>query len=286
MVTLRQLKNGMPLINRLHLKRPVIKRISQQFVPSEKELEKTLEYVKKNTVKARVGRKCVDGRYPPDTARGMLARAGGDCGYVMALMAINEKKKLRLSPEQCFNAVYKVINQKMHGAFCIHTDHHADPIHKVLSPQMHQTLIGCGHLSKAASQGIRQPYDVPNEDIKRIITYAKNLADIDEHIEMVNLEGEHLEKGVLVINDNDLTVNAMDPKTHEMYFIYDKKRDNEFMKQLVDKMEIPGVTYEDMLKEADIQLQATLHNLAKGLPIYTVSYTEKKPHVSYLATIE
>lgn len=286
MLTLRQIKNDLPVINRLHIGRLHLRTsISEQHVPTDKELEITRNYVKKNSVLAREGRKCVDGRYPPDTARGMLARAGGDCGYVMALMAINRKKKLQLSPEQCFNAVYKVINQKMHGAFCIHTDHHADPDHAIMDKQMHQTLIGCGHLAKAASQGLRHPYDVQSEDIKRIITYAKNLADINNSVEIINLDGEHAEQGVFIVDDTERTVNAMDPKTREMYFIYDKKRDEEFMKKLVKEMDLPGVTFEDMKKEADIQLQATLHNLAKGLPIYTVSYQDDKPQVSYLATI-
>lgn len=284
MVTLRQIKNEVPVINKLHLK-PLLARPQQ--VPTEDQLDATIAYVQKNTVRAREGRKCVDGRYPPDTARGMLARAGGDCGYVMALMAINQKKKLQLTPEQCFNAVYKVISQKMHGAFCIHTDHHADPEYEGSNGQMHQTLIGCGHLSKAASQWrIRQPYDVHSADVKKIIAYAKNLADIDDNVEMVNLEGEHAERGVLIIDSSTYTVNAMDPKEHTMYFIYDKKRDEAFMKKLVEAMDIRGVTVEDMKKEADIQLQATLHNIAKGLPIYEVSYKNEEPHISYLATIQ
>lgn len=287
MLTLRQIKNEKSVINRLRIKRPSLKRLSHsQQSPTDEELQRTIGYVKKNTVAARDGRKCVDGRYPPDTARGMLARAGGDCGYVMALMAINQKKKLLLTPEQCFNAVYKVVSQKMHGAFCIHTDHHADPDHESATKHMHQTLIGCGHLAKAASQSrLRPTYDVQNDDVKRIITYAKNLADIDENIEMINLAGEHAERGVLLIENMEYTVNAMDPKTHEMYFIYDKKRDEAFMEKLVKAMAIPGVTFEDMKKEADIQLQATLHNLAKGLPIYAVSYKDKKPQVAYLMTI-
>ncbi len=283
MFTLRQIKDDIPVINRLHLRRPG--KLKQQTIPTEEKLHETIAYIHKNTVEAREGRKCVDGRYPPDTARGMLARAGGDCGYVMALMAINKKKKLHLTPEQCFNTVYKVINQKMHGAFCIHTDHHADPDHEAANKHTHKTLIGCGHLARAATQGIRHPYDLQNKDVKRIITYAKNLADIDDNVEMINLEGEHAERGVLLINDDDYTVNAMNAKTHEMYFIYDKKRDEEFMKKLVKEMAIPGVTFEDMKEESDIQLQATLHNLAKGLPIYTVSYQNKEAKVAYLATI-
>src|ERR1700733_4722028 len=130
MLTLRQIKDDIPVIQHFHIGHLGLKKsVNPHDIPTEKELHETIAYVQRNTVHAREGRKCVDGRYPPDTAKGMLARAGGDCGYVMALMAINQKKKLQLTPEQCFNAVYKVISQKMHGAFCIHTDHHADPEH-------------------------------------------------------------------------------------------------------------------------------------------------------------
>ncbi len=285
MITLRQIKKEIPGINRVHLRRPIVNKITQD-VPTPEELQHTINYVRKNTVTAMEGRKCVDGRYPPDTARGMLARAGGDCGYVMALMAINRKKKLQLTPEQCFNAVYKVISQKLHGAFCIHTDHHADPDHEGSNHQMHQTLIGCGHLSQAASPHLlRQPYDVQSHDVKKIIAYAKNLADISDTVEMINLNGEHAERGVLIIDDTTHTVNAMDPKEHKMYFIYDKKRDEAFMKKLIKAMAIPGVTFEDMKKESDIQLHATLHTIAKGLPMYTVSYKNAEPQVRYIATI-
>lgn len=284
MLTLRQIKNDIPVINRLHLSRSSQSDLQLQNIPTEEEMQQTVDYVEKNTVKAQEGRKCVDGRYPPDTARGMLARAGGDCGYVMALMAISRKKKLQLTPEQCFNAVYKVISQKLHGAFCIHTDHHVDPEYEG-SHNMHQTLIGCGHLSQAAVWRLSRPYDVQNGDVKKIIAYARNLADISDQVEIVNLEGEHAERGVLIIDDVDHTVNAFDPKLHMMYFIYDKKRDETFMKKLVKAMALPGVTFEDMKKEADIQLQATLHNIAKGLPIYTVSYKNNDPQVTYLATI-
>jgi len=287
MLTIRQLKEDLPLINKLHIGGSTSRALLIQQAPSQEEIQQTTQYVRENTILTRVGRKCVDGRYPPDTARGMLARAGGDCGYVMALMAINQKKKLQLTPEQCFNAVYKVISQKMHGAFCIHTDHHADPEHEGATYSMHQTLIGCGHLAKAAKTqwNLRKPYDVPGKDVQKIIAYAKNLADISDHVEMVNLEGEHAEQGVLIVDDTTYTVNAMDPKTRMMYFIYDRKRDEAFMKKLVAVMAIPGVTFEDMKQESDIQLQATLHNLAKGLPIYTVTYKAKEPHVTYLATI-
>jgi hypothetical protein len=66
-----------------------------------------------------------------------------------------------------------------------------------------------------------------------------------------------------------------------MYFIYDQDRDIEFMKQLVSQMNLAGVTFADMKRESDLQLQATLHNLAKGLPLYVVSFSGRQPHVRF-----
>lgn len=284
MPTIRQIKEELPLINRIHIKQPRLRRIlhvEDTIVPTD--VVGTTAYVKKNIVPAHEGRKCVDGRYPASTASGMLARAGGDCGYVMALLAINKKKKLGMTPEQCLNAVYKVICQKLHGAFCMHTDHHVDPEQAGLNDKMHQTLIGCGHLAKATKQLLREPYDVNNDDVKRIIAYAKNLAEVSEHVEMVNLDGDHKEQGVLLIEGEKYTVNASDD--NKQFFIYDKTRDDAFMKKLVDAMDLPGVTFEDMLEESDAQLQATLHNLAKGLPLYKVQFSGKEPTVSYVTHI-
>ncbi len=284
MPTIRQIKEELPIINKIHIKQPRLRkilRVEDRMVPTN--LKDTLAYVEKNTVSAKDGRKCVDGRYPPDTASGMLARPGGDCGYVMALLAINKKKGLGMTPEQCLNAVYKVIRQKFHGAFCMHTDHHVDHNEEDLNDKMHQTLIGCGHLAKATKQLWREPYDVDNDDVKKIIAYAKNLAEVSDHVELVNLDGDHKEQGVLLIEGDKYTVNATDET--KQFFIYDKSRDDAFMKKLVDEMAIDGVTFEDMLAESDVQLQATLHNLAKGLPLYKVSYKGKTPTVSYLSHI-
>ena len=281
----RQIKEELPLLNRIHIKQPRLRkmlRVDERIVPAD--VEGTTAYVQKNTVVAKDGRKCVDGRYPPETASGMLARAGGDCGYVMALLALNKKKNLGMTPEQCLNAVYNVICKKLHGAFCMHTDHHVDPELEELNDKMHQTLIGCGHLAKATKQLLRETYDVDNDDVKKIIAYAKNLAEVSDHVDMVNLNGDHHETGVLLVESDEYTVNACDE--NRQYFIYDKTRDDAFMKKLVDAMDLPGVTFEDMQRESDIQLQATLHNLAKGLPLYKVSYEGKTQSVSYVTTIQ
>jgi len=66
-----------------------------------------------------------------------------------------------------------------------------------------------------------------------------------------------------------------------MYFVYDIARDIRFLKYLVDEMAIPGVDFAQMKRESDLQLQATLHHLAKGLPIYNVTFRGRTPGVFF-----
>jgi len=245
------------------------------------EFKNTRAYVAKSVVAAnKQGRRCIDGRYLPDQGRGMLARPGGDCGYVMALEAVSRKEKLNLSPEECFNAVYKAI-KKISSKFYLHTDHACDP-----DNHTHRGLIGCGHLAKAGRRFLSWEYDVRSVDVRKMVQYARNLCEIDNGVEMVNLVGKHQEKGVLLIHNSSYTVLADNPVLNRMYFVYDIDRDNAFMKKLVSEMNIPGVTYENMKRESDLQINATLQNLAVGLPIYSVTFKGNKPKVEYVQSVE
>ncbi len=242
-------------------------------------LSEVTNYITKNIVLAQKGRKCVDGRYLPTQSSGMIARPGGDCGYVMALLAVSKRKALGLTPEHCFNVIYKVIKEN-NDQFCMHTDHNVDP-----DSNTHKGLIGCGHLAKAATKNLCSQYDVTSQEVTNLVNYARNVAEINNSLEIVNLEGEHAEAGVLIINNKRYSVNSEDLNLKKMYFIYDQERDNDFLKKLVNEIAIPGVTFADMKKESDLQLQATLNNLAAGLPIYSVEFNGKKPIIAFLSFV-
>lgn len=256
-------------------------------------LEKIKEYIGRNVVKVRSGRKCVDGRYLPTQASGMIARPGGDLGYVMALMGVNKRKNLGLTPERCFNEVYKIVSRE-NASFFMHTDHHADPdlVPDLIGAggadsahQIHKVLIGCGHVAKAAREDLSKEYDIDGKSVERLVAYARNIADIMPNVEVVNLEGGHEEAGVLVINNEQYTVNAQDPISRKMYFIYDSQRDTKFLEYLASEMAITGVDFAEMKRESDLQLQATLHNLAKGLPIYNVTFQGRTPSCSFVSFV-
>lgn len=243
------------------------------------ETEKIEAYINRSIVEAKVGRKCVDGRYLPDQATGMIARPGGDGGYVMALMAVSRKKKLGLTPEQCFNAVYKIVEKD--SGFCMHTDRQTDP-----GGPTHRGLIGCGHMAKAAMRQFGEDYDVNSADVEKVVNYARNLHEITHRVHIVNLTGDHKEQGVLIVNSDKYTVLADNPKLNQMYFIYDEQRDTMFIKHLVDELAFDDVTYDDMKAESDLQLHATLQILAANLPIYTVSFDGKTPQVLFAGRVE
>lgn len=251
----------------------------QDNSPASFEFEEVTNYVKASIVTVQKGTKCVDGRYLPNQAHGLLARPGADGGYVMALEAVSRNKNLGLTPTECFNAVFKAV-QKLNKKFYLHTDEHTDP-----NPHTQHGLIGCGHLAKAGRKGFSWEYDVRSGDIKEIVHYARNLCEVSPNIEMVNLAGKHEERGVLIVHSDKYTVLADNPKRRQMYFIYDVDRDRAFMKQLVKTMNIPGVTYEAMIWEADLQLEATLQNLAVGLPIFDVKFVGNRPQVTYVKHI-
>ncbi|HZE86936.1 MAG TPA: hypothetical protein VE090_01895 [Methylomirabilota bacterium] len=258
--------------------------ILRQFNRKQKQiplppLAEVEDYIRASMVPVHRGTKCVDGRYLPNQASGMLARPGADGGYVMVLEAVNRKKGLGLTPEQCFNAVFKAI-QKLQGTFYLHTDQHVDP-----NDSAQHGLIGCGHLAKAARRGFSWEYDIRSKDVKKMVNYARNLSKISSGVEMINLEGEHREKGVFVVHSDRYTILADNPNLKQMYFIYDVDRDRAFMKQLVEEMNIEGVDLKDMSREADLQLDATLQNLAVGLPLYDVKFKGKEPQLTLVERI-
>lgn len=257
------------------------------IVDTKTSLKKIQEYVSQNVVPASPGRKCVDGRYLPAQASGMIARPGGDMGYVMALLAVNKRKKLGIKPEECFNEVERVVSRGK-GHFYMHTDHHADP-DLTSADTHHQTkraIIGCGHVAKAASEILSKEYDLDGKDVEQVVACARSIARTKPAVEIVNLDGDHEEAGVLVVQSEQYTVNAQDPILGKMYFVYDAERDMQFLRNLVSEMGIKGVDFEDIQKESDLQLQATLHNLAAGLPIYEVTFRGKIPSVSFVSLVQ
>lgn len=243
------------------------------------EIEAITNYAERNRRPAQEGRKCVDGRYDKDQAAGMIARAGGDFGYVMALAEAN----VGLTPDECFDKVYAIVTKR--GPFYMHTDTHADPENPDDNVE-HLSLIGCGHIGNAAVADYSELYGLDPQVVEHLVGHARTRQAAGDAIEIVNLAGDHQERDVLIVRGMDETINAHDEQ--EMHFIYDQDRDEAFMKDLVEQLQADGVpiTYEAFKAASDRQLGATLQLLAPGKAIYEVDFRQEKPTVSFVKTIE
>jgi hypothetical protein len=241
----------------------------------EQATQKVIDFVINNKVKARKGFICVDGRYKAgyETA-GMLARPGGNFRGIMVLLAL--KKKLGLTVGQIVDRAVEAV-EKMGISFNMHTDEHADP-EDLFS-------IGCGHIAKAADPKTSKAYKVDPKDIKKALVYLRIKLEGKKYYQMIKLSGEHQEKGVLVITGTKYTVNHYDPK-RGMYFVFDQARDDVFLKQLYDNLHISKISFKEFKDYSDLQLQATLDNLAKGLPIYEVNADLSEPEVKFIGKVE
>lgn len=250
-----------------------------QTTEHEVSIDAALTHVVKGMTAAKEGRKCVDGRYAADGAEsGMIARPGGDYGYVMALLSVNRHKNLGLTPEQCVDAVYNALTADG-NKFYMHTDTHAHPSHEHDTAGEHHDapVIGCGHIAKALNSELATGYAIPEEDMQRAFDHMQTYIQQGKSVHMAVLEGSHWEQGVLVVDSETHAVNPHneDEKENSMYFVYDKKRDDAYIeKELMPRLHIEGLTAEDFKTASDIQLKATLHNLALGAQMYHVEIDE------------
>jgi hypothetical protein len=233
------------------------------------------DFVKNNVIPVKSGRKCVDGRYKAqDENSGMIARPGGDAGYLEILLALQKQGKIESGVEDWVNKLVEAL-EELNEEFYAHTDHRADT-------SLDNFSIGCGHLAKAANEELSIDYLVVPESMKKAIICLKSLASKGE-IKLVSLEGEHKEVGVLVNIGVNNSVDSQDGE--QMYFIYDKTRDEEFMEKLFNNLSLDGVSLEEFKKISETQLNATLKNLASGLPVYEVNVDLVNPEIKFVSTI-
>lgn len=212
-------------------------------------------------------RKCVDGGYRENQAVGAMAIPGGDLGISMALL------NLGLSPQESFSLVYDFVVEG-DKPYCWHTDTHEG---------RDECVIGCGHCNAAILDG--EHYGVSSEKVSELLKIVKEAQEEKPNMEMITLDREHAEKGILVITSTDFTIKPWDEERENQYFIYDKTQHLHFLKSLVDfaKSKDREVSYDDLVSASDTQTNATLGLLdsSKGKPIYTVDVSGDSPVVKY-----
>ncbi len=239
-------------------------------------LDEVVNFVTNNKVKAKKGFVCVDGRYCGEEFAGMLARPGGNFRGIMVLLALRQKLNLPVGRiiDRAVDAV-----EAMGIPFSIHTDSHH------LSTDLAD--IGCGHIGLAEQPEHAKEYKVNHVDVHNALVYLRIKLEGRKYYHVQELEGTHQERGVLVISGTKYTVNHWDTKLKEMYFVYDKARDDEYLQVLFDhfKDQFPKLSFSEFKEISDIQLNATLHNLAKNLPVFEVNLDSETPVVTQIGTV-
>lgn len=240
------------------------------------DINQIINYVNKNKISAKSGVICVDGRYKKgeDTA-GFLARPGANFRDIMVLLALNDR--INLSVEEIVDLVINLVTE-VQSNFIMHTDHHS-----IIDSY---ESIGCGHIAKAMNHDFSSMYKVNPDDVKMALRLTRQKLNGSNGFIFTNLEGEHKEKAILVNTGISNSVNHWDYESDEMYFVYDQTREAEFNKKLFDSMNLNNISFEEYQEVANLQLQSTLHNLAKGLEIFEVNADDEIISVKKIGIVD
>lgn len=214
--------------------------------------------------------KCVDGGYRGDEAVGAIAFPGAHLGVSMALL------QLGFSPQDAFEVVYSFVSQKGQS-YCWHTDTHEGH---------HGAIVGCGHCNAAIGKG--DYYGITGTDVQKLLDLVRQAQENRENMELVILDREHQEQAILVVTSTDYTVKPWDQENDIQFFIYDKVRHLELLRQFAEYATAQGkiVSFDDLVAASEKQTNATLGLLgsSKGKPIYTVDVSNDEPVIELVGT--
>ncbi|NCN87312.1 MAG: hypothetical protein COZ34_02130 [Candidatus Pacebacteria bacterium CG_4_10_14_3_um_filter_34_15] len=215
---------------------------------------------------------CVDGGYTKEQAEGELARPGADLGISISLI------KLGLSPEEAFLAVYDY-RVKKGQKYGWHTDTHVDP--EDGSHAHSEAICGCGHCNVAYTRS--EEYGVEGERVAELLIVIKDYQALaPANMRFVNLDRDHNEKGILVVNTDEITVYPWDKEKDNQFFVYDSVRDAKLLNDIVESIKEDSkgknITFEQLKEVVDQHTGATLGLLgsSKGKPMYKITINDKK----------
>lgn len=251
----------------------LVKRITNNVEAKNDVPEDVLTHVKENlVVPTNKSSICVDGGYTKEQAAGELARPGADLGISISLL------KMGFSPEEAFLAVYdyRVKNGQKYGW---HTDTHVDPVDG--SHAHSEAICGCGHCNMANSRS--GEYGVDGSNVLDLLNIIKKYQDSNpENMRFVNLDRDHQEKGILVVNSDQVTVSPWDKLKNSQFFVYDAARDAQLLRDIVESINVgengKKFSYEQLKEIVDQHTGATLGLLgsSKGKPMYNITVNGDK----------
>lgn len=222
--------------------------------------------------------RCIDGRYENDTTLPGLAFPGADAGEFALVCATAATCGLEIELKKTFDALVEVVGGVKNLRF--HTDSHAE---------QGKVLAGCGHIKQIVSD--LETYNVTKEQ-SEFITEQFSLAKKAGAKESV-LQGDHKEAAVLFIKGDygvlpQFRFESREGGMEVQIFIYHNTlvdaRHRLFVKKLIEHkaLTLEGKPLDEehlyaLLSEAaEVHLMETAGRLAKGLPIYEVTFSGSK----------
>lgn len=222
--------------------------------------------------------RCIDGRYENDPNLPGLAFPGGDAGELALVCATAATCGLEIDMQKAFKALVEVVGGVKNLQF--HTDSHAES---------GKALAGCGHIKQMLND--LETYNITKEQ-GEFITEQFGLAKKEGAKESV-LQGDHKEAAVLFIKGEYGVLPRYRFESREggmevQIFIYHNTlvdaRHRLFVKKLIEHkaLTLEGKPLDEehlyaLLSEAaEVHLMETAGRLAKGLPIYEVTFSGSK----------
>jgi hypothetical protein len=237
----------------------------------------------KNEIKVRTQEfeddiRCGDGRHGVDAR---IAQFGGDMNLVLALISLNKKYDWKLSPESIVNSVLGSL-KKINSRLFLHSDEHSHPKGFKKNAEK-ESLIGCGHLAKAATIDHSHKYDTPIHDVCRAVHYLHHLIDQGEkNISVDILEGHHEERAVII---NTGIKKTIVPTDNSQFFRWDIEKSHDRIKKIVKNLSLPNgvkVDNDEIIKISDEQTMQTAEILASKLEKITLN-ADTMPRTSILS---
>ena len=209
---------------------------------------------------SREGRRCIDGRYHDNA---MLARPGGDMGYVLGLIAYSNALGWNISEKEAFDLIYEAVSER--GGFYFHSDTADEGVWH--DSHAH---IGCAHIAKAMDPSSAECYGVTAEQTSNLVCYAREQLKTRRNMHMEILEGKHDEAAVLILHSSGVTLKNSSQTDNRSFFVIDRDRDDEFVEWLSNKLmkKIEGFEEHYFRSFLKLQTDATLKLVAGDKKVF------------------
>jgi len=217
--------------------------------------------------------RCIDGRYQDAPDLPALAIPGADAGELMLIYATGHAYGFEVDKEKAAETLVEVVGGEKN--LRLHTDSHAHG---------KGVLAGCGHIGQATLSPAE--YKIVEGDMVFIKDFFAQA--IQKGATETLLQGDHQEGAVVLVKGNwgvlpqgKILIGAQNSAVQ--IFIFHQTLVNERHKVLAKKLIenkavvlLPGCDsdylYEIMSTIGDEHLMETARRLAKGLPIYEVTF--------------